>query len=237
MKLLSWNLAMLERSAQAPGSVRHDMIENAVREFTLDVAPDVVCWQELPNKVPFVETLDLMQATTRSHSGQMATLVSKDSPLAASEPTIDVVDGVGLLTTFPEHDGRPAFTVGNVHLEPGKGGVGRRLEQLGELVSKSPTERLLIVGDTNMRLADVEFVVNAGFDAPKPPRPTWNSKKNRFRDEGYEFSAYFTRMFASPGIKISNTVVHDKPTTIDGTKFYWSDHFAVSAELTVSAAR
>ncbi len=233
LTLVSWNLAMLERSAEAPGSVHHDMIENAVREFTLELAPDVVCWQELPNKVPFVETLDLMQATTRSHSGRLATLIAKDSALAACEPTIEAVDGVGLLSTFPEHDGRPAFTVGNVHLEPGKGGAGRRLEQLGELVSKSPTERLLVVGDTNMRLADVEFVVSAGFDAPKPSRPTWNSKKNHFRTDGHEFTAYFTRMFASPGVEITKTVVHDKPTTIDGTTFYWSDHFAVSATITI----
>lgn len=228
---------MLERSAEAPLAVQDFHIEEAVREFTLSIEPDVVCWQELPNKVPFVETLDLMQATTRSHSGQMATLVAKDSPLAASEPTIQAVDGVGLLSTFPEHDGRPAFTVGNVHLEPGKGGAGRRLEQLGELVSKSPTELLVVTGDTNMRLADVEFVANAGFTTPKPQRPTWNSKRNRFRDEGHEFTAYFTRMFASPGIELSNTVVHDTPAEVDGTKFYWSDHFALSAELTVSAAR
>lgn len=228
---------MLERSAEAPGSVRHDHIENAVRKFTLDLEPDVVCWQELPNKVPFVETLDLMQATTQSHSGRLATLVAKDSPLAGDGPTIEAVDGVGLLSSFPADGGRPAFTIGNVHLEPGKGSAGRRLEQLGELVSKSPTERLLIVGDTNMRLTDVEFVVNAGFAAPKPPRPTWNSKKNRFRTDGYGFSAYFTRMFASPGIEISNTVVHDKATTIDGARFYWSDHFALSATIAVSAAR
>lgn len=222
---------MLERSAEAPGSVRHDQIENAIREFTLEVEPDVVCWQELPNKVPFVETLDLMQATTRSHSGQMATLTAKSSPLSECDASIEVIDGIGLLSTFPKHDGRPAFTIGNVHLEPGKGAAGHRLEQLGQLVSKSPTERLLIVGDTNMRVADVEFVSQAGFATPKPPRPTWNSKRNRFQAEGYEFSAYFTRMFASPGIEISKTIVHDKPTEVDGTKFYWSDHFALSATL------
>lgn len=226
---------MLERSAEAPASVSHDQIENAIREFTLAVEPDVVCWQELPNKVPFVETLDLMQATTQSHSGRMATLVAKASALSASEPTIEVVDGVGLLTTFADHDGRPAFTVGNVHLEPGKGGVSRRLEQLGELVSKSPTELIVITGDTNMRLADVEFVAQAGFSTPKPPRPTWNSKRNHFRDDGYEFTAYFTRMFASPGIEISEMVVHDKPTEVDGTKFYWSDHFALSATLSIES--
>ena len=233
MKILSWNVAMLELSAQAPTSVQHFHIEEAIREFTLGLDPDIVCWQELPNQVPFVETLDLLQATTRSHNGRLATLVAKGS-LAEPEPEIVAIDGVGLLATFPEHGDRPAFTVGNVHLEPGRGGEGRRLEQLGEIVSASPTERLLIVGDTNMRIADVEFVTAAGFATPKPPRPTWNSKKNRFRTDAYEFSAYFTRFFASPGITISDMVVHDAPTVVDGHRFYWSDHFALSATIAVA---
>jgi len=151
------------------------------------------------------------------------------------ELTIKAVDGVGLVTTFPEHDGRPAFSIGNVHLEPGKSGAGRRLEQLGEIVSASPTERLVIAGDTNMRLADVEFVEQAGFSAPKPPRPTWNSKRNKFRSGGHEFTAYFTRVFASPGVELGEMVVHDQPAEQDGERFHWSDHFALSADIAVSA--
>lgn len=228
---------MLERSAQAPASVQHFHIEEAIREFTLTVQPDVVCWQELPNTVPFVETLGLLQATTQSHSGRLATLVAKDSPLAECQPAIKAVEGIGLLSTFPEHNGRPAFTIGNVHLEPGAGGAGHRLEQLGALVLESPTEQILITGDTNMRVADVEFVTRAGFATPMPPRATWNSKRNRFRTDAHGFTAYFTRIFASPGIEVSEQVVHDKPTTIDGTKFYWSDHFALSATFAVSAGR
>ena len=235
MKIVSWNLAMLERSAEAPGSVDRSDIEEAIRRFTLDLEPDIVCWQELPNQVPFVETLDLMQATTQSHSGRLATLIAKDSSASQREPTVKAIDGVGLLSTFPELDGRPAFSVGNVHLEPGKNAVGHRLEQLGILVAQSPTERLLIVGDTNMRVADVEFVTQAGFHAPKPPRPTWNSKKNRFLSNAHGFTAYFTRVFASPGIELGLMTVHDKPEIVDGTRFYWSDHFALSTTFRVLA--
>jgi len=233
LRILSWNVAMMERSAQAPFSLQHFEIEAAIRRFVLDEAPDIVCWQELPNQVPFVETLDLLQATTQSHSGRLATLVAK-TVTASTAPEVLAVDGVGLLTTFPEFEDRPAFSVANVHLEPGRGGVGRRLEQLGEIVSQSPTERILIIGDTNMRVADVEFVKQAGFAVPKPKRPTWNSKRNRFQADGFGFTAYFTRPFVSPGLAVSNMVVHDKPTTVDGKTFYWSDHFALSATITVT---
>ena len=235
LTLISWNLAMLERSAQAPGSIGRSQIEDAVRRFTLGLKPDIVCWQELPNQVPFVETLDLMQATTQSHSGRLATLIAKDSAASRCEPTVKAIEGIGLLSTFPEADGRPAFSVGNVHLEPGKGAAGERLAQLGQIVEASPTERIMIVGDTNMRVADVEFVENAGFAAPKPPRPTWNSKKNRFLSEGHGFTAYFTRVFASPGIELGPMTVHDKPEIVDGARFYWSDHFALSTTFRVLA--
>ena len=234
-RFVSWNLGLLERSAQAPGSIQRFHIEDAIRREMLDLEPDIVCWQELPNQVPFVETLDLMQATTQSHSGRLATLLAKDSPLSECDPTIKAVDGVGLLSTFPEEAGRPAFTIGNVHLEAGKGAVGFRLEQLGKLVEQSPTERIAIVGDTNMRLDEIEFVENAGFTAPKPPRPTWDSRKNPFRFGGAEFTAYFTRVFVSPGIELGELTVHDTPAEVDGTRFYWSDHFALSGTFSVVA--
>lgn len=232
LTFLSWNLALLERSAEAPSSVQQFHIEDAIRTTILALEPDIVCFQELPNMVPFVETLDLLQATTRSHSGRMATLVWRDTA-GKDNPEIVAVDGIGLLTTFPEREGRPAFTIANVHLEPGAGGTGRRLEQLSTLVSESPTERLLVLGDTNTRIADVEHIEAAGFIAPKPPSSTWNSRKNQFRHGGAEFTAYFTRAFASPGIEISDQVVHDSPAQMDGSTFYWSDHFALSGIVQV----
>ena len=235
MKFLSWNLGLLERSAQAPESIQQFHIEDAIRREMLELRPDIVCWQELPNTVPFVETLDLMQATTESHSGRLATLIAKNSDASTCEPTIKAVDGVGLLSTFPDHDGRPAFTVGNIHLEAGKGATGFRLDQLGRLVEQSPTERIVIVGDTNMRLDEIEFVEDAGFTTPKPPKPTWDSRKNRFRFGGAEFTAYFTRVFASPGIELGPMNVHNTPADVDGDRFYWSDHFALSGTFEVPA--
>lgn len=234
MKFVSWNLGLLERSAQAPPSMQQFQTEDAVRREILELQPDIVCWQELPNQVPFVETLDLMQATTQTHSGRLATLIDKNSELAAGEPTIKAVAGIGLLSTFPGRDGRPAFTVANVHLEPGTGAAGNRLQQLGTLVEQSPTERIIIVGDTNMRLDEVEFVENAGFEAPRPPKPTWDSRKNRFHYGGAEFTAYFTRVFASPGIDLGALTVHDTPAEVDGSNFYWSDHFALSGTFKIT---
>lgn len=236
LRFLTWNLAMLERSAQAPQAWEQFHTESAIRDAMLEIKPDVVCWQELPRQVPFVETLDLMQGTTRSHNGNLATLVTHEMQEAEPPPTIKVVDSVALLTTFgdPAAPETGAFTVANVHFEAGRGADDLRLEQLSKVVGASPTERLLIIGDTNMRLGEADVLFQAGFTGDKPPHATWNSRQNRFRFGGHEFTAYFTRWFASPGLTVSDVVVHRTPLEFKGAKFFLSDHFAMSGIVQVS---
>ncbi len=225
---------MLERSAQAPQAWQQFHTEAAIRDEVLAIEPDVVCWQELPRQVPFVETLDLLPATTRSHSGNLATLVTHELKEATPPPTIQVVDHIGLLATFGGGPFDPgAFTIANVHLEPGPGAADRRLEQISQVVGKCPTQRLLIVGDTNMRLGEGEVLFEAGFSGDKPPHATWDSRRNKFRFGGNEFNAYFTRWFASPGLRVDDVVVHRTPVEFQETPFFLSDHYALSGTVTV----
>ncbi|MEM9132794.1 MAG: endonuclease/exonuclease/phosphatase family protein [Actinomycetota bacterium] len=233
LRFLSWNLALLERSDEAPPHWEQFNTEAAVRDLILGGEPDVVCFQELPGLVPYVETHDLLPATPTSHSGNLATLVTH--PLAELEPPVRVVAGCAVLATFvsPTDDEAP-FTVANVHLEAGRGAGGRRLEQLAEVVETSPTPRLLIVGDTNLRLAEAEALDDAGFSGPRPPRPTWDSRRNRFRRRGPEFTAYFTRWFASPGLRVDDVRVHREPIEVDGRRFHLSDHFALSGVVSLT---
>ena len=213
-------------------------VEDAVRREVLDTAPDVVCWQELPNQVPFVETHDLLPATTRTHNGNLAVLVTHAIRGSEPAPVIVAVDDIALLATFGQRphqigDGPDGFTIANVHFEPGPGAADRRLEQLSRVVRASPTQRLLIVGDTNMRLDEADVLFEAGFTGDKPPRPTWNSKRNRFRSDGPEFTAYFTRWFASPGLLVSDVRVHDQPVEFQESRFHLSDHFALSGTVAI----
>ena len=224
MRLLTWNLAMLERSAAAPQAWQQFHTEAAIRDFVLDIGPDVVCYQELPNQVPFVETLDLLRATTRTHNGNLATLVTHE--IAATEPAVTVVDGIAVLATFDDE-----LTIANVHLAPGPGVADHRVEQISKVVAASPTHNLLIIGDTNTRLEEAALLLDNGFSGVKPPAATWDSRANRFRFGGPEFTAYFTRWFASPGLVVSNVVVHREPAEFQGARFHLSDHYALSLEL------
>lgn len=223
VSFLSWNLGLLERSDEAPHSWQMEHTEAAVREKVLDLAPDVVLLQELPRLVPYVETHGMIPANPESHSGNLATLVRLDLLEQCSAP--EIVDGCGILITIGD------LTLVNVHLAPGKGQVAQRLEQLARVVEASPTPRLLIAGDTNTRRAEEEALADAGLTGERPPKPTWNSRRNRFRADGPEFSAYFTRWFGTDGVEVASVQVHDAPTRSDDHSFFLSDHFALSGTI------
>ena len=228
LTFLTWNLALMERSAQAPALWDQAATEAAVRDLVLHLAPDVVLFQELPGLVPYLETHAMIRANPKSHSGHLATLVSHR--LAATGPTHRVVPGCALLTTFAQ----PALTVANVHLAPGRGAAGERLEQLAAVVEASPTEALLIVGDTNTRTEEVAAIEAAGFHSAQPHRATWDSRRNRFRLDGARFTAYFTRWFASPPVAVSAVRVHHEPLTVGDHRFHLSDHHALTGTATVT---
>ncbi len=234
LTFLSWNLALLERSAEAPLAWDQAATEAAVRDRVLAVAPDVVLLQELPGLVPYIETHDMIRANPRTHSGHLATLVTHE--LMATEPTHRGVAGCAVLTTFTGAGTGPALTVANVHLTPGPGAAatGQRLAQLADVVEASPTEALLVVGDTNTRAAEMAAVEAAGLVTVRPPRATWDSRRNRFRAGGAEFTAHFTRWFASPAVTVSEVTVWHQPLVADGHRFHLSDHFALSGRVTVA---
>ena len=229
LTFLSWNLALLERPAPAPLFWEISNTEAVVREQVLEIEPDVVLFQELPGLVPFVETHSMVPANPKSHSGNLATLVR--NPLATTELAIKTVAGCAILTTFVELD----LTIANVHLPAGKGAEGDRLMYLSKVIEASPTLPLLIVGDTNMRVAEADAFLDLGlgFSGAKPPQPTWDSRRNNFRADAYEFSAYFTRWFASPNVSVSDPVVHREPIEHDDKKFFVSDHYALSGRVSI----
>lgn len=215
---------MLRRSDAAPAQWQQEDTEAAFRTVMLDVDPDVILLQELPGLVPFVETHGMVRANPRSHSGNLATLVRHD--LLATQPSTLVVPGCAILTTFHQ-----SLTIANVHLAPGAGGTGDRLNQLATIVEASPSACLLIAGDTNTRVDELEALADAGLIGTPPPRPTWDSKKNRFNAGGPRFTAYFTRWFASPGVEVSDVRVLDSPLSIDSHRFHLSDHYPLTGTV------
>ena len=222
-------MAMLARSNQAPASWRQENTEAAFRDIVLELAPDIVLLQELPGLVPFVETHGMVRANPLTHNGNLATLVRHD--LLASDPQTTVVPGCAILTTFHQ-----SLTVANVHLRSGPGAAPERLDQLAKVVEASPAPHMAIIGDTNTRLDEEDSLAEAGLTGEKPPRPTWDSKRNRFNAEGPQFTAYFTRWFVSPGVGVQSPTVHVDPEEIDGYSFHLSDHYPLSGTVVTHPA-
>ena len=227
LKVLTWNLAMFERSADAPTYWGQADTEATVRQRVLDIGPDVIAYQELPGLVPFVETHDMIRANPRSHSGNLATLVTHE--LMASKPTFTTVKRAALLTTFTNLD----LTVANVHLTPGRGAGEQRRAQIRRILDKSPTDRLLIVGDTNTRVDEEDTIGGLDLDTPRPLSPTWDGHRNRFRGAAGSFRAYFTRAFSRGDLVITDQSVLDDPVELDGELFHISDHFALLVTVAV----
>lgn len=230
LTFLTWNLALMKRSAQAPHAWSPDRTEAAFRDIVLERSPDLVLLQELPRMVPFIETHGMIRANPESHSGNLATLAKHQ--LLLSDPAVHVVPGCAILSTFDD------LTIANVHLAPGPGkqSEGQRLEQLAQIVESSPTPDVLIVGDTNTRIGEIETIENAGFVSDRPPSPTWDSNSNPFNSdrESGAFRAYFTRWFASPNVIVSDVEVVKKPITFDGDRFYLSDHFGLAGTVSIA---
>jgi len=221
LTILSWNLAMFERSADAPTYWGQSDVEASVRETMLAVKPDIVAYQELPGLVPFVETHDMVRANPRSHSGNLATLVAHS--LMTSKPEAVTVTRTGLLTVFADRD----LTVANVHLAPGRGSAEQRREQLRVVMEASPTDRVVVIGDTNTRVDEEDTFSELGLDAPRPPGPTWDGHRNRFRGPSGAFRAYFTRALTAGPVSIVDQRILDDPLDVDGQRFHLSDHFAL----------
>ncbi len=223
---------MLERSQGAPRDWNQEHTQAEVRRIVLDLSPDLVLLQELPGVVPYVETHDMIRANPMSHSGNLATLVGHD--LMEEEPAVEVVPGVSVLVTFRQRD----VTIANVHMAPGRAGAAARIEQFQAVLDACPTADLAIVGDTNTRTGEERAIADIGLSGPRPPAPTWDGRRNRFRGETAGFVAYFTRYFISDGLAIEEAKVLSEPVVIDGLPgFHLSDHFALAGNIVAADRR
>lgn len=231
LTFLTWNLALLERSAEAPPHWGQLESEHAVRELVLAMEPDIVLYQELPGLVPFVETHGMVRSNPRTHSGHLAVLLTHD--LLDADPRPLPLAGGALLVTLERLD----LTIANVHLAPGRQGRTRRLATLEAIAAAASTERLLVAGDTNTRSAELAAIAELGLAAPDLPGPTWDSRRNRFRVDGTRFSASFTRYFVRGDVGVHDVRVHTEPVVADDAhRFHLSDHYALSGTVTSTSA-
>ncbi len=222
ISFMSWNLALMARPANAPQHWELHDTEAFVRQSVLDRSPSVVLFQELPGLVPYIETHAMVGANPRTHSGNLATLVGHE--LMELAPSWESLGSFCLMVQLG------GLTIANVHLASGPGAADERLDQLSQIRSASPSDTLIVVGDTNTRVTEEASIAELGLGGPRPPAPTWNSKKNRFRSGSSEFAAYFSRWFTSTDIQVVAPWVEDVSAPQAGSEsFFVSDHFACGA--------
>ncbi|MEL7499801.1 MAG: hypothetical protein AAFN77_19515 [Planctomycetota bacterium] len=230
LKFLTWNLCLFHRSDDAPTTWREDQTEHEVRKRVIATGADIVCFQELPGIIPYVETHDLVPANTYSHSGHIATILRKE---LVDSMTCRLIHKCAVLTIFPKLN----LTIANVHLAPGKNEVEKRHAAVRTIIAQCNTDALLILGDTNTRVSEEASMAGFGLKGNRPPRPTWDSRRNGFRrnqQNGRRFSAYFTRYFHTADLRVNDVRVFDQPILEGDHQFFLSDHFALFGNVTVN---
>ena len=226
LTFLSWNLAMLERSEFAPAGWRLDQSEAAVRNFVLQADTDLVLFQELPGLIPYIDTHDMAPANAKGQLGDIATLARR-----ALMPDITASRvKYAVLTHVQSMD----LTIANIHLPSGNGGDEDRLKALESIQAACPTKHLAIIGDSNTRTKEEPNIAKLGLMGERPPAPTWDGHKSKYRRDDHNFSAYFTRGFHSKGVTIDEVKVWSTPVQDGDHAFHLSDHFALSGRITIN---
>jgi endonuclease/exonuclease/phosphatase family metal-dependent hydrolase len=215
---------MMERSEFAPANWRMDQTEAVIRQTILASDPDFVLFQELPGLVPYIDTHDMVPANARGQSGDIATLVRRD--LAADIDASRTENAV--IARIKSAD----LSIANVHLPSGAGGDFDRLSRLKDIQAACKTPHLAIIGDTNTRTKEEESIGALGLVGARPPEATWNGRTGKFRRVARGYTAYFTRVFHSNGVTLSDQKVWTAPAA-EGA-FHISDHFALSGRLGLS---
>jgi len=208
---------MMQRSAEAPHQWSLEQTEDAVRSFVSARDPDVVCFQELPGLVPYLDTHSLVPSVTVSHSGHIATLVRSSMMEEAQHST---QEGFGVVVNLA------GLSIANVHLAPGPDGAPMRKAMLEQIAKVDGP--LAVIGDTNMRMAEWEDL--GDLAAAKPPTPTWDSRRNRFNAEIPEFSAYFTNVITR-SVQPGDLVVYTQRHQHLDRQFFLSDHYPLGGQL------
>lgn len=204
----------MARPDYAPPGWRMDQTEAVIRETVLELGPDVVCFQELPGLVPFIETHGMAPANAKGQTGDLATLVRLDwMPKVTAR-----AEGPAVVADLGD------ISVANVHLPSGKGAGRERLSAARMLAG----EKVALIGDTNTRTKEEEDFAKLGLTGPRPPEPTWNGRTNQFRISEREFTAYFTRCFVGQGLEITQQTVL---TEVVEDTFHISDHYALFVRI------
>jgi endonuclease/exonuclease/phosphatase family metal-dependent hydrolase len=123
------------------------------------------------------------------------------------------------------------LTVANIHLAPGKGNTELRMSQLAAVIDSSPTERIVVIGDTNTRASEITKIKDSGLEVPDLPGPTWDSFRNRFNADSPRFKASFTRCIIHPDVKIRDLKILEGKVIRNEKSFHISDHFALFGRM------
>jgi endonuclease/exonuclease/phosphatase family metal-dependent hydrolase len=239
---MSWNICNCKPSNEATWNVEEN--REKILKTILDTDSDVVCLQEASGVTEVLSSKYTLVDSCFSHAG--GTEIWVKTSITASKLEIKR-DSKQLLgeeegeAVYLEFGPGVAAIIDNtayisVHLPPSKRGADLRLQAFQDILESLPSnvKAFVIVGDTNMRIAENDAVEALGLvdawkqmGSKKINENTWDSYVNLYHKEGYAFSCRFDRMYLR-GLNCTSFRLMANTKT-DGS--YLSDHFGILADV------
>lgn len=240
MKLVSWNISAFNTSFAAKGLSIQEKLNEILRLISQET-PDVLCIQEAtPQFISLVNNSGYSCiASTITHSESCCLFLKASILGLMMKGSAKEMDGV---VSVDLRIAKKVIRFASCHLSPFKENEEARIMQLFNFLALQPVDDYIIAGDMNVRedeakrwLKDFPNLigrrlkdawVSTGSDVKA--KFTWDSRVNKYFQEGFAFVCRFDRIFVSDNVKCANYKLIGNVPFRGG---FLSDHYGLALEF------
>ena len=257
LSISTWNISQSEakphddiwqKSAASPLDFNSNQAIDSISDTIISWKSDIVILQEFPTKDAWcylgLESLYVGGGfCAQSHCGFTTILLSRKILINFKVYALDIVGPTVIISIcerqHPKNIPHKITLIGG-HLSPFKNGNRNRLCEITEAIKVAECHKgtsIIFGGDLNMRNEEMINVKKIGLrdafielGSPKDASVTWDSFRNKYHHEGFQFSCRFDRFLFSGNVN-PVCIKTNANTPVNGKEdHYLSDHFAVQTE-------
>jgi len=232
LNIITWNISGLDISDHTPLNIDLSLKWDLIRQILEEYSPDILILQELPNRelaTIYSQRLNLIPVyMLKTHLGITILCLPKDWRPKITK-VINTQAVIGCLVDIDNE----SWGIAAIHLPPTKNAAKHREKQLTTVIKyfDPKVNRIIIGGDTNMRKAENKILPKLDLqdafflaNSPKTERWTWDSYKNPYHNQSFQFTVRFDRIFIRKWKVQKFQLIGNTPIESD---CYLSDHFGI----------
>ncbi|MHA2168496.1 MAG: endonuclease/exonuclease/phosphatase family protein [Candidatus Kariarchaeaceae archaeon] len=232
LKILTWNIALAEPSNAAPDNWDLNTNLFEILKIIEKQDPDILTLQEMPS-IKFIKRfVDFIQIEpVPSHSGYVGIFVKKHFEVLQT-----IQSPHWILVEIKDTHNEMQFYFAAAHLIPYNENRKQRMKQLKDIFASLSNRDLplLLAGDMNMREDETKsvlekYVLKDAFLSTSQElnkKFTWNSRINKYHQNGKEFVCRFDRVFLRK-LRLKTFDLVGNENMSENIGHYLSDHFGI----------